>query len=203
MLRACLVDMGGVLLSFSHERMCRQMAEVCGVSTDAMRRLVMHSGLQADFESGLPASEYHRRIEDAIDTVVDRDSLLEAHCDIFELNAPVARLIEGLAAAGVRLVLLSNTDASHFEFVRRRFEVLDRFDDFVLSYRIGTMKPGDAIYRAALQAIGCRPGECFYTDDIADYVAAGRRWGLPAEQFTDAASLAAHFGQRGVRLDLS
>ena len=40
------------------------------------------------------------------------------------------------------------------------------------------MKPQPEIFRAAVERAGCRPEECFYTDDIAAYVdGRARRWG--------------------------
>ena len=97
-------------------------------------------------------------------------------------------------------MLLSNTSVAHFEFVRERYGVLDRFDEFVLSFEVGAMKPEPAIYEAALRAIRCAPGECFYTDDILDYVTAGRRFGLQAEVFTDVPSLRRHLEERGLEV---
>ena len=55
-----------------------------------------------------------------------------------------------------------------------------------------------AIYEAALREIGCEPGECFYTDDIPQYVAAGRQHGLQAEDFTDVPSLIRHLRCHGI-----
>ena len=73
--------------------------------------------------------------------------------------------------------------------MRQQFGILDAFDALVTSCSVGALKPSDAMYAAALREIQCDPGECFYTDDIPEYVAAGRRHGLLAEVFTDAAAL--------------
>ncbi len=67
--------------------------------------------------------------------------------------------------------------------------MLQRFDACVLSYQVGAVKPEKAIFRAALDAIGCLPAECFYTDDVVQYVEAGRAFGLLAEVFTGVPSL--------------
>ena len=48
--------------------------------------------------------------------------------------------------------------------------MLRHFHDLVLSYEVKAMKPQPEIYQAALDMAGCRPEECFYTDDIAAYV---------------------------------
>jgi putative hydrolase of the HAD superfamily len=107
-------------------------------------------------------------------------------------------VLDGLRELDIRLVLLSNTSVSHFEFIQERFDVLDRFDDFVVSYRVGAIKPERAIFEAAISAIECKPGECFYTDDIAEYVSIGRQFGFQADVFTDVAALTGHFEHRGI-----
>ena len=74
------------------------------------------------------------------------------------------------------------------------------WSDFLigLSCGVGAIKPEPAIFQAALNQIGCRPAECFYTDDIAQYVEAGRQHGLSAEVFTDVSNLRQHLAERGV-----
>src|SRR5690606_35053307 len=121
----------------------------------------------------------------------DFESLRLAVSDIFTLNEPMVPLLDALKARGHRLVLLSNTCVSHFEFASARFDVLQRFDDFVTSFTTGAIKPERAIFESALRRIECEPEECFYTDDIAQYVEVGRSFGLQGEVFTDADALRA------------
>ena len=83
-----------------------------------------------------------------------------------------------------RLVLLSNTNALHFAMIRANYGRLIRhFHDLVLSYEVGAMKPNRKIYDTAVARAGCEPGECFYTDDIAEYIEAARALGIDAVQF--------------------
>jgi putative hydrolase of the HAD superfamily len=166
-----------------------------------MRVLLMDSGLNDQYEQGrLSESEFHRRLEVRLGMELDLDGLQQAGGDIFELNPPMLPLLDALRARGHRLVLLSNTNETHINWIRRRFDVLDRFDDLVLSYRVGAMKPHPAIYEAALAAIGCAPGECFYTDDMPEYVERGREFGLIGEVFTGAEALCQQLTKRGIEL---
>ena len=45
------------------------------------------------------------------------------------------------------------------------------------------MKPQPEIFQVAMERAGCRPEECFYTDDIAAYVTAARALGIDAVRF--------------------
>jgi glucose-1-phosphatase len=197
-----LFDMGNVLVHFSHALMCEQLAEVCGCSAEEMRSLLFDMGWEGELERGeVTEVEFQKRLEGHFKRPLELAALVRAASDIFTLNAPVVPILRSLRRQGKRLVLLSNTSVSHIEFVRREFEVLSLFDDFVLSCEVGAMKPDAAIYQAALAKIQCPPEHCFYTDDIEAYVLEGRRHGLQAEVFTTAEALVQQLGQRSIRLD--
>ena len=159
------------------------------------------NGWQSDFESGrITPDEFHDWFESTFRIKVNRHDLAHAASDIFTLNEPIVPVLQELKSRGYRLVLLSNTSVFHFEFVRSKFQVLDGFDDFVLSYEVEAMKPEPEIYQAALKKIQCDAPDCFYTDDIAPYVEKGRHHGLDAEIFTTADSLKQQLFRRGIQL---
>jgi putative hydrolase of the HAD superfamily len=175
------------------------MGELCGRSGPEIRKLLIDTGLQWEFERGqVTPSEFHLRFEEAVEWKVDRNRLAIASSDIFAPNESLQPVLAELKLRGYRLVLLSNTTIWHFEFVRDRFRVLKPFDDFVLSCQAGAMKPDASIFEAAVRAIHCDPADCFYTDDIPAYIEAGRTHGLDAEVFSDTAGLIRHLQQRGV-----
>lgn len=202
MIRTCLFDMGNVLVHFSHDRMCAQMGALCGRSGSEVRELVFDAGHQWDFERGrFSEAEFHRKFVELVGREVEFEALCYAGSDIFWPNEPMLPILEELKRTGHRLVLLSNTSISHFRFVERNFGFLQWFDEHVVSFRVGAVKPEPAIFEAALQAIDCEPQECFYTDDIPAYVETGRRYGLDAEIFTNAEALRTQLAERGVPLD--
>jgi HAD superfamily hydrolase (TIGR01509 family) len=101
-----------------------------------------------------------------------------------------------------RLVLVSNTNALHFEMLRvTHANLLRHFDELVLSYEIHAMKPRPEIYQAAVERAGCRPEECFYTDDIVAYVEAAKGMGIDAVAFESRMQLGREMGARGIQWD--
>lgn len=184
MIETFLFDLGGVLVRFSHERMFTQMAAVCGVDAKAFAQQLQDDGLMRDFERGrVDEDTFVGRVERLAGRSFERGELLEAGSNIFEPLQPSLDLVEHLKWSGFRMVLISNTCVSHFDFLRRRHEFLDWFDARVLSYEVNAVKPEPAIFEAALAAIDCPPECCLYIDDIAEYVAAGRQFGLLGYEF--------------------
>ena len=203
MIRCLLCDLGNVLVHFSHERMCRQVADVCRCDQVAIRELLFESGLQLELECGrITEDDVHLELQKAVRRPVDFDDLVRAGSDIFTLNEPMVDVLDALKDSGCRLVLLSNTSVPHIEWVRDHWNVLERFDECVLSCEVGAVKPEPAIYRAAVERIECAAAECLYVDDIAEYVEAGRGHGLDAVVFTDTRSLIGVLAARGLQIDV-
>jgi HAD superfamily hydrolase (TIGR01509 family) len=199
MLRTLLFDLGNVLVHFSHERMCRQIGALVGRDGEEVRRELFDSELLRELECGrVSEADLQQDLERRLDVEFDTAALRCAASDIFILNAPLRPLLDELKRAGYRLVLLSNTSVTHYDWVRTQFDVMQPFDACVLSFEVGAAKPEAAIFERALEVIECEPAECFYTDDIPAYVARGREFGLDAELFTDAATLCRQLHLRGV-----
>jgi len=201
MIKTFLFDLGNVLVDFSHDQMCRQMGEVCHVSPDQMKAFLFGDDYHLEFERGrVSAEEFHRGIEQHFATSIEAETLRVASADIFTVKPDMLAVLRSLRSQSFRLVMLSNTNSLHFEHIRNNFDLVKYFDDFVLSYEVGAAKPEPDIYQAALTKIACEPAGCFYTDDIPDYVAAAREFGLQAEVFTDSEQFIAHLAERGVQV---
>jgi putative hydrolase of the HAD superfamily len=106
-------------------------------------------------------------------------------------------MLEGLTKR-YRLVLLSNTNAIHFEMVRANYPLLRHFDDLVLSYEVKAMKPDRRIFEIAVERAACRPEECFYTDDIPAFIEGARQLGIDAVRFESAEQLQREMRARGI-----
>lgn len=200
-IKTCFFDMGNVLVFFSHQLMCENVARVCGGSVADTRQLLIDSGLQNEIECGrITERQFHAAFEQHFDRSVDFDALKIAAADIFELNESIVPLLDELKALQIRLVLLSNTSITHLEFIQRQFDVLGRFDDFTTSFAAGAQKPDAAIYEDALSRAACDPHECFYTDDIEAYITAARGYGMHAEVYTSTDKTRAALTALGVDL---
>lgn len=203
-LQTILFDLGNVLVHFSHERMCRQVGELCGLSESEMRALLLEGPLHHDYERGrINCSELVTALSAQTGRTLELEAVREAAGNIFEQNDEMVDLASDLKSQGLRLVLLSNTCPAHIDWIRDNLQVLDLFDYEVLSYEVGAAKPEAAIFDEALRHIDCAPVECLYVDDVAAYVNVGRGVGLRGavfsgvEQFIDdLACLGVEFPQR-------
>ncbi|HYN42889.1 MAG TPA: HAD family hydrolase [Thermoanaerobaculia bacterium] len=198
MTRALLVDLGKVLVGFDHQVTCDRIAEATGASAGGLRP-VLFGDLEASFDRGhLSSQEFFRACEEKAELPrLPKAIWIDAWRDIFQ---PLPNAIAALARVrtDVRRVLVSNTNALHWEGVLRVFDPSDRFDALVLSFRVGAVKPERAFWDAALAAAECAPGECLYADDRPELVAAAAARGIPGFVVHDAASFAAGLFEHGL-----
>ena len=185
-IRTCFFDMGNVLVTFSHQTICHNVAAACHAELETVTSLLLKDELLFQLEcSHITEDQFHATVQKELNSSVTAEALKIAVSDIFELNDSIVPLLEDLKSSEVRLVLLSNTSVTHLNFIRDRFNVLDLFDDMTTSFAAGALKPDAAIYQHALARAQAAPSECFFTDDIEAYVTAARRFGIHAEVYTD------------------
>lgn len=196
--KAVIFDLGRVLVDFDFKRGYRQLEGLCPYAAADIPKRLAGTGLVEAFESGrIEPRAFVAEIAAVLSLDIDYERFCGVWSSIFTEALIPESMLEGLKAR-YRLVLMSNTNAIHFEMLRRSYPLLRHFHHLVLSFEVGAMKPRPEIYRAALERAGCAPGECFYTDDIAEYVEAGRRMGIDAVQFQSVAQLEEQLQQRGI-----
>jgi putative hydrolase of the HAD superfamily len=203
-------DLGMVLVEFSHEQMFQQMAEVSGISPEAVWEALFGDvdcrAAQIRYETGhITTDEFFDHFCRVTGSSPDRKRLAEAVCDIFSPIEPMWELVRNLAAAGNRLAILSNTNQVQWNYITDgRFPIVavgqpvSAFDWAILSCEVGSMKPDRAIYDAAIQRAGVAGQEVFFTDDRQENVEGARAVGIDAVQFVDCEGLVADLQSRNV-----
>ena len=180
--KAIFFDLGKVLIHFDFRRGYRALEGLCPHAAEEIPKRLAGSGLVEQFETGLvEPRDFVDQMCGILDLQVDYDQFRHIWSSIFTDELIPESMLEGLHRR-YRLVLVSNTNALHFEMLRDTYRhLLRHFDDLVLSHEVRAMKPRPEIFQAAVERAGCRPEECFYTDDIADLRGGARgdgdRWG--------------------------
>lgn len=178
------------------------MAAVAGISEAQAWQVLFETDLELAYEAGrMSTQEFYEAFCAATGTRPDREALLAAAGDIFELNPAIVPLVAHLHAARYPLGILSNTNEVHWQFVARgRYAVVqDFFSVHALSFELQAMKPASRIYTAAARLAGVEPEEIFFMDDREDNVAAACEAGFDAIVFHNARQLASALRERGIR----
>lgn len=197
--KAIIFDLGRVLVNFDFQRGYQALEGLCPYRAAEIPGRLATGDLVQRFETGLiEPRDFVAQLSAVLDLEIGYDHFCRIWSSIFTETLVPESMLGGLAER-YRLLLLSNTNAIHFEMLRASHPMLRHFHELVLSYEVKAMKPHPEIYREAIARAGCRPEECFYTDDIAAYVAAARSLGMDAVRFESTAQLEREFEARGIR----
>ena len=198
-IRAVICDLGRVILWFDSGIFFENLGRRCGVVPDQVREAAYPGGnLYEAFDRGILTPEaFYRRYRDNLGVEIDRKTFFEDYNAIFSLNRPVLDVLISLKKAGHGLVLLSNTDIERFGYIGRTFPEILIFDDYVLSYELGHLKPEPEIYREAVRRAGCAPSECLFIDDMEANVRGAVEAGLQGLLYTPQTDLAAELRALG------
>lgn len=196
--KTIIFDLGKVLIPFDFLRGYQALEAYCPHPAAEIRRRIAATGLVEKLEKGLmEPRDFVTNLSAAADLQVDYEDFCRHWSSIFTGQLIPDRVLESLAAR-YRLLLLSNTNRIHFQMIRENYTLLRHFDDLILSFEVHAMKPERAIYREAIERAGCRPEECFYTDDIGLFVEAARQEGIDAVQFESPEQLEREMNARGI-----
>jgi len=197
-MRAVLLDLGNVLVSFDHGITLRALERETGVPAETLRGVVL-GDLERELDTGrIAAAEFFRAAEEraGIPRVSD-EVWTAAWRDIF---APIPESIAFLSrlAPGARSAIVSNTNALHWEGVLRIVDLDRRVDALALSFEVGAAKPDARIFEAALARLGAVRGEAVFADDRPDFVEAARSLGIDSFVVDGPATLERELAARGL-----
>ncbi len=199
MIRALLFDLGDVMIALDFPRAYRAAARLTGRPVEDIPGLIGQTGLQSIYEHGrITSREFHEQFSAAIGLNVSFDEFRVLWGNMFATGTLLPESLLEQLHKNYRMLILSNTNELHFDWIRERYSIAQHFDDYVLSHQVRSMKPDAAIYREAIRRAGCRPEECFFTDDKAENIAAAIELGIDAVQFTAATALEDQLRKRGV-----
>jgi putative hydrolase of the HAD superfamily len=172
MIKAIISDLGRVILDFDHDISISKLVRLTNIPVEEFKTYIYQSKIEIAFDTGeISAEEFYKNLDSRFDFGISFDEFKEIFTDIFALKRDVADLLTELKER-YKLCLLSNTNALHYEFCEKKYNILKIFDHHVLSYKIHAMKPHPRIYLEAVRLCGVRPEECVYIDDIEEFARA-------------------------------
>ncbi len=178
-IKAVLFDLGKVVVHFNFDPAFRRLEKACGLSAKDIEDYFISSGLELLYDGGkISSRQFYATVKKALGHPIPFARFRRIWNGIFTPNLPMIALIRRLSARGLRLVLISNTNAMHFDYVRGRYRVLSLFHKTVLSFKEKVRKPDARIYRTAARACGVRPDQIFYIDDRTDLTEAAEALGF-------------------------
>lgn len=202
MIEVVYLDLGKVLVDFDYAVAAQKILQVSPLPLSEIAKILSDTKLILEFETGkLSSAEYFKRVCKALKMEISMDEFRALWGSMFLLEPLVSeKFLEDLRRRK-RLILLSNTNEIHFEYLEKEFPILKLVDERLLSYQVGYVKPDPQIYRLAIDKAGVAPERIFFADDRIENVEAARSAGIQAIQFKSETQLRQEMNARGIECE--
>lgn len=190
MIKVIIFDLGNVIVKVDRTNLFKELAINSNKPIEHIKKYYENSSARRLFEIGkLKPKEFYEKIVSELNLNMNFKEFSKYYCDIFTLNNDVVKLVQKLKK-NFRLILLSNTDIMHFNYIKNKYKIVNIFDEQVLSYKVGHRKPNPLIFLKALKKAKTLPFKCAYFDDIAEFIYIARLIGIRAFQYKNFEKLA-------------
>lgn len=199
MIRTVISDMGNVILPFDISVFLTRIAKYSSMEKEEIMSIpVLPDGLIESFGKGrISPKKYFKGMKELFKVDLEFKVFLDIYCDIFSLDVSVLEALNKLRGKK-KLILLSNTDTLHFNYIKMRFPEIFIFDEYILSYEVGSVKPEEKIFKIAIEKSGAEPENVLFIDDMEENIRAAEKTGMKTIHFNSKTDLEAEMGKFGM-----
>ncbi|MBI5416452.1 hypothetical protein HZA55_00660 [Candidatus Poribacteria bacterium] len=178
-IKVIICDLGNVLMYFDWTNTYLNLEKICGIPIDKLKEKIKKTDIIKQYEFGLIDDNIFLqnliKILDIANNSLNLNKITDLWNDIFWPNKEMINLITELKSKGLLVILLSNTNNLHFQYIKKKFpEIMETFDESILSYEKKCAKPDSAIFMEAINSakkriIDLDISQIIYIDDIKQY----------------------------------
>ncbi len=196
--RVIIFDLGNTLVRFDHSISAKKFANLFHLDSEEVRRLFFDSKLTQAFERGqISPKEFHARITRHLRVKLPFKDFVSIWNDIFWLDEGSCAIARRLKK-DYKLFLLSNISRLHYEYIVKKFDILKIFDEIIVSFAVGAIKPEKLIFEDAVRRAGGDKSAVLYIDDREDLIKEAAAFGIDSIKYQDSGKLEKDLMERGV-----
>jgi putative hydrolase of the HAD superfamily len=198
-IKAVIFDLGNVLVNYDVEKAARRFSAASGLSPRQIWKRFFLSRFEQAFTRGeISTREFHKIACKTLGVSISLATFSHYWNDIFWENPGMDKLLARIKKH-YPLYLISNTNALHFNYIKKHFKLLRHFNRKFPSHEVGARKPDLRIYRRVLKKIGLRPQETVFIDDMKSFYEGARKTGMHAIHFKGRPALLKSLRKLGIR----
>ncbi len=199
--RVIVFDLGNTLIRFDHNISAKKIANLCRLDSKMLYDNFFESPLTIDFECGrISPRQFHEEASKRLGIKLPFKDFADIWNDIFWEDEGSCAIARKLKEQNYRLFLLSNVNRLHFEWIKNKFDIIGIFDELILSFMVGAIKPDRVIYDRVVKLSGLDSREILYVDDREDLIKEATRLGIDSVRYEGPEKLAIDLKDRGIVL---
>lgn len=194
MIKAIILDMGGVIVELDKALCIRNFKQIAGMDDIETYLDIFHQkGFISDLEEGLTTEEefYEEALRHCRPGATAADIEFCFQSLLTGLKPEMVANIRRLSLTCPLYVLSNNNPicVRRFNDLLAAEGIADCFKEFFYSYRLRLLKPGPEIFHEVISRIGFEPEEILFVDDAPRNIAGAQAVGLQAVLFHDGIEL--------------
>jgi putative hydrolase of the HAD superfamily len=200
-IKVIVFDLGNVLVDVDYTN---ALERISGFSRKKPREIVstlVGSDITGRFEEGnISPEDFFLEIKSLLGLEISYEAFVPIWNEVFFLSS-TNRAVYSLAnqlRLRYEVVLLSNVNKLHYEYLKKNFPVFNVFSRVFASCEMGLIKPDRRIYLKILESLGVAAQDVFYTDDRAELIESARELGINSFIFKGITKLTEDLTKAGV-----
>lgn len=176
MIKAILLDMGGVALNGKIEQVLEKLARHLGI--DAKHFSQFYSKYKPELQSGkMKTVDFCNLVKNEFNIQEDIIPIwTKTYLEVMTLNNPLLDFIRELRGK-YQVGVITNTIDLHAAINRKR-DAFKHFDEVIVSCDAGLVKPNRGIFDLMLKKLSVKGEECVLIDDRENHVQVARKIGM-------------------------
>ena len=193
-------DLGNTLIRFDHNISARKIANLFHLDSKKIYDAFFDSPITRAFEKGMISPrEFHKKASELLGIKLSYKAFTAIWNDIFWEDEEACKIARQLKS-DYKLFLLSNVNRLHFEYIRNKFNIIKIFDEVILSFMVGAIKPDRVIFEDVIKRAGCDRAKILYIDDREDLIKEASLLGIDSIRFEGAGKLKSALKEKEVLL---
>ncbi len=191
-------DLGNTIIRFDHHISAEKISSLFRIDSKRAYELFFDSEITRAFDrGGISSREFHKRITNSLGIKLPYKDFISIWNDIFWEDRESCDIVRRLKP-DYRLFLISNVNRLHFEYIEKKFDIIKCFDEIILSYIIGAMKPDKVIFEDMIRRAGGDRTRLLYIDDREDLVKEAELLGIDSIRYEGTDKLIEELGKKAV-----
>ncbi|MDD5136228.1 MAG: HAD family phosphatase [Candidatus Omnitrophica bacterium] len=176
-------DLGNTVIRFDHNISAKRIANLFNMDSKKIYDTFFDSEVTREFDRGqLSPRQFHREVSGCLGVKLPYRDFTKIWSEIFWEDESVAAIVRALKGK-YRLFLLSNINRIHFEYIEKNFDIIKAFDELILSFMVGAIKPEPPIFEELIKRAGGDKESLLYIDDREDLIKEATAMGIDSIRF--------------------
>jgi putative hydrolase of the HAD superfamily len=189
-IKAIVFDLGGVVVDLDFSNFYNSVITQSPLNKP-QTPIMLEFFRQSDIyhQGNMTDDEFYQLACDLLQVcMVDKPSFFAAFNSIISgINLEVIDFIKKISEMNkYKLIALSNVNSSHWDYIlKKKWEFIDYFDEFILSHEIHLIKPNPKIFEYTIKKANCKPEQILYIDDGLNNIRSANHFGIKGIKYTN------------------